>query len=732
MLGETSKECWELMILDADPPTKDLGGLAVGDIDNDGNTELLVAGNDGLFWYRPTTLEKGKVSEGDFPVGIVLEDVDGDGNLEVVSSSRVEGARILWFKPAGDLQKKWHSYEIDPSATAGAHDLIFADIDNDGVNELIALATLRSSPGIFAYKPGEDTKAPWSKYTIQEGFFEEGLAAADFDGDGQIEIICGPDWYHAPPGGPLSGPWERKVFAPAFREMCRTALADISGNGRPDIVICESEYMDGQLSWFENRLLEDAENPWVEHPLETGLVYGHTLYAWRDPDTNEPHFLVAEMAEGGWNAPRNRDARLIEYSTSDGGKTWRRELLYKGSGTHQAVLHDIDKDGISEIVGKQWRPPKVHLWKKREAASGLTRFRHRFIDRDKPYRATDILATDVDGDGRQDIVCGAWWYRNPSWERRTIPGICQVVNAYDIDGDGREELIAARQEADADPKKPFSSDLCWLKPIDPVKDRWEEHPIGVGAGDWPHGTAIAPILPGGKIALVAGYHSAKKQSHFPEIFEVPDDPKEGPWPRRVLVDLPYGEEIVACDIDGDGQLDLVAGPYWLKNLGDGTFQVHQFAEGFKVARVRVADINGDGRPDVVVGEEALDFQAGVAGRSRVVWFENPQDPASGLWPVHIIDSVRCPHSLDVADLDGDGKAEIICGEHDPFKPYRSRCRVLVYKMAEPRGRAWFRYVVDARFEHHDGTKVIELEPGRPGIISHGWRDSLYVHLWEMY
>jgi hypothetical protein len=38
--------------------------------------------------------------------------------------------------------------------------------------------------------------------------------------------------------------------------------------------------------------------------------------------------------------------------------------------------------------------------------------------------------------------------------------------------------------------------------------------------------------------------------------------------------------------------------------------------------------------------------------------------------------------------------------------------------------------VDDRFEHHDGAKVIELEPGRFGIMSHGWRDSLYVHLWE--
>ncbi len=53
----------------------------------------------------------------------------------------------------------------------------------------------------------------------------------------------------------------------------------------------------------------------------------------------------------------------------------------------------------------------------------------------------------------------------------------------------------------------------------------------------------------------------------------------------------------------------------------------------------------------------------------------------------------------------------------------------VYKKADPAGRSWYRYTLDDRFEHHDGTKVVELHPGKPAIISHGWLDSIYVHLW---
>ena len=86
-------------------------------------------------------------------------------------------------------------------------------------------------------------------------------------------------------------------------------------------------------------------------------------------------------------------------------------------------------------------------------------------------------------------------------------------------------------------------------------------------------------------------------------------------------------------------------------------------------------------------------------------------------------------SLAVGDVDADGHREIVVGEHDPFAPYRSRSRLLVYKKADPAGTAWRQFVIDDRFEHHDGTKVVELWPGQVGIISHGWADSRYVHLW---
>jgi hypothetical protein len=375
----------------------------------------------------------------------------------------------------------------------------------------------------------------------------------------------------------------------------------------------------------------------------------------------------------------------------------------------------------------------------------LLAFHHRFIDQVKPYTSTDILTTDVDGDGLVDVACGAWWYQNPTWERFDIPDIYQAIFAYDIDGDSRDELIATRKSASLpddwygtsmeDWYHGLSSEFCWLKPLDPVNGLWEQHPIGTGHGNWPHGALVAPVLPGGKLAFMAAYHSVHLgEDHYPQIFEIPSEPSQYPWPVHNLAEIHYGEELIAYDINANGLLDLVAGPYWLENQGDGVFHIHQFAERIKVnqmARLRAADVNGNGLPDIIMGEQDLDFENQVTPLSRLVWFENPGTPCLGIWKMHVIDQLRCPHSLDVADLDGDGELEIVVAEHDAFNPYHSGCRLFVYKKADPQGNTWFRWLVDDRFEHHDGAKVFEIAAGQPAIVSLGWTEPNYVHLWKI-
>jgi len=720
---------WQLHVVDPDPPVlHEMGicGFAAADIDGDGNVELLAGGEGALLWYRPATHERGVIAEGRYHVGLALEDVDGDGKLEVVTSELVPLGRVLWYKPPEDLRDEWAMHVVDPGVR-GCHDLVFADLDNDGRNELVAAAVVAGTVDI--YKPGADETQPWQRHTVMASSkLREGTDVADVNGDGQVEIMCGPSLFTCAGDDPFRDAWSETPITQDFRNMCRAEFVDITGSGRPDVLMCESEYHEGRLCWFENRILEDPAHPWLEHGIDQGLTFAHSMQVLPGTGNGETRVFITEMAEGGWSAPRNWDARIMTYETGDRGASWQCTVHSRGQGTHQAFLMDIDGDGEVEVVGKEWRRAQVQIFKRLPDQPAFTRFRHHYIDLDKPYAGVEILPCDVAGNGGNDIVCGAWWYRSSDWKRFGIPGIEQVVAVADVDGDGSIDLVCLDEadDAAASPYQRLTERLVWLKAVDPEAGKWDKYPIGTGMGDWPHGSLVAPVLPGGKLALVIAHHGAWREDQYPELFEVPDDPTVGPWPKRTVADIRYSEQVAGGDLMGSGRTDLALGQYLLENLGDGTFRTHSLVEGFQAAQTSVADVSGNGRPDIVLGEQTEEKMHGQAAPvGKLIWLENGAD-----WDPHVIDhQLRWPHSLSVADLDGDGENEIVVGEHDPSRPYRSRCRLLVYKKANSAGTAWYRHVLDDRFEHHCGTKAFEIEPGRWAIASHGWVDSLFVHLW---
>lgn len=156
---------------------------------------------------------------------------------------------------------------------------------------------------------------------------------------------------------------------------------------------------------------------------------------------------------------------------------------------------------------------------------------------------------DVTGDGYKDIASGRWFYRNPggdmtgSWTRITISDSIDNLLITDVDGDGRGDIIGAK-----------CNQQFWFHPEDMAGTSWSMVQIGslpvCNHNTSSQGYNLGQLVPGGKPeVLLAGdgiYY-----------LEIPDDPMEVPWPSVTIVSGGNnGEWVSPTDLDGDGDLDV--------------------------------------------------------------------------------------------------------------------------------------------------------------------------------
>ena len=663
-----------------------------------------------LIWYRRDASGWTQhVIESDrlrLEAGGAFHDIDGDGDQDIVGGANNQSNEIWWWEnphPNHHPGTGWTRRTIKNSGENKHHDMEFGNFDDDPATEFVFWN--QGAGKLFIVDvPPDPTVQPWPGalpiFTAPDSS-REGLAQADVDGDGKVDIVGAGYWFKHTGGTSYAA----HMIEPG--QFMRVAAGQLVPGGRPEIVQVPGD-VDGIARWFQWN-----GSSWQGHDLPIGLVRrGHSLSLGDVNGDGHLDIFIGEMRFDAGHANENPNARtMLLYGDSQGN--FIVDLVATGISHHESKLGDLDGDGDPDILGKPftWDTPRVDIWLNGEASDPacqpLDTWHTHVIDSSRPWRAVFIDAADVDGDGLMDVLTGAWWYRNPGtpggvWTRAEIGApLNEIALVHDFDGDGDPDVLGTvRQAGAAQPH--LGSAFVWAR-----NDNGQFtilNNVDGGDGDFLQGAVTGTFAPGEARVVLSWHRGEGLQS-----LSVPADPAGAPWSIAPLASVTQNEDLSAGDIDGDGDLDLMLGTVWLENSG-GTWAAHTlYNTSSRPDRNRLADINGDNRLDVVVGYEAINTTG------KLAWYRAPADP-NDPWTEEVIANLTGPMSLDVGDADGDGDVDVVVGEHNTQNPNVGR--VLLFERS---GSDWVQHLVGSGAEHHDGTQFVDIDnDGDLDVISIGW------------
>ena len=411
------------------------------------------------------------------------------------------------------------------------------------------------------------------------------------------------------------------------------------------------------LAWYERHAPERLAPPASWPPPEpTPSFIHHALTPPDAPPTPvvsdvqlldvdgdaRPELIVCDMRHGMVFLGRPYEA--------PGGLT----LVARVPNPARATVVDLDKDGVKDLLIADLGEflPRDHdkgsvVWLRGLGGGHFSPFGIGGLP-----RIADVEAGDFDGDGDLDLLVSAFGYRrtgsvqvfenrttdwtHPSFEPVTIdprPGAVRAL-PVDLDRDGRMDIVAVISQEHEVVVAYHNEGHMRFRPVvlfQAPHPNWGSS--GLSLADLDGDGDIDILLSNGDTfddSLLKSYHGiawlenlgTASTSMLPETGAVGGGELGIPrFAYHRLADLPGPHAIVAADLDGDGDLDVIAsalvaggagerdetlpGVVWLEQVSRGRFVRHTLKMGFpRHAALAAGDYDGDGDVDLAFGNMA--------------------------------------------------------------------------------------------------------------------------------
>ncbi|MFH0880818.1 MAG: FG-GAP-like repeat-containing protein [Lentisphaerota bacterium] len=704
----------------------------VGDIDGDGLSDVAATGDGGSTiewfhapdWTRQTlytlTGTYRYTRADDFKVA----DIDSDGDLDLVvrlgagPSDEGEG-RAAWIENLGS-GTGWVTRIIGTSPSY-VKDIAVGDLDRDDRPDIVLREDSQTQIWLQEING-------WTEVTLSHAA-HEGMELGDLDMDGDVDVVLNGFWFTTPnsPADCRSAAHytNRTIDTQWFTQTgdwtansCKVAVGDIDGDGSNDVVFSQSERAGHPVTWYKQ-----AGAAWTAH-IVTNVDYAHNLQAY-DADLDGD----IDILTGGMTQSSQKGLQLL--LNAGGGTAWT-PFIIQTDGSYSAELGDIDNDGDLDIAGiVNWNSAPSYIYRNNSGGPPSLDF-WRYIQVSASHvRTFGLDFIDADGDDDLDIASGPYLYLNPggnmtsTWSQiEAAPGR-HLFMAMEVDGDSFADALALEDNAGQN-----RIDLYWHEAGSTQATNWEQV---VRFGDVPRsdhaegfqGSRLAQIENGGPSEVVI---SSLQGIYY---FNLPVHPATGSWPRVFVAANDSDEGIGVMDLDGDLDLDITFTSggskqvKWARNPGNGTgdwtvFTIGAFSEADWPDRCAAADVNGDGRPDIVVTEE----NSGASPDAMACWWEQPaSSPTNAGWTRHLITTRYTMNNLDAGDVDRDGDVDLVLAEHRGTK--------IISVFANDGLGVFTEYPVGAGHENHLGGKLADLDgDGDLDLAGIAYDDFTQLHVWR--